>query len=217
MSLMKHVRERQERAAQEKTLAPPKPRPKRTSTLELILAAIPDGRVIALSFAYQIALRDERFQALLRDYDADTTKDLGDLCEQHNVPPAEFLAEINKEAFPFIEESMKLAHTVSTQIVAKRLPKVVERGLIEGAKKEGIQDRHFILQKEGFHVAPKGATISINNVNAQAGGLPSFEDETKELSDILQIEDDHLLTEGETDFIEAEEEEEIVEKVEIPA
>lgn len=180
-------------------------KPKRDSSLELILNAIPDGRAIALSFARQIAIRDERFRELLRDYDDNLLQDLGDLCETYKIQPAEFMAEVNKEAFPFTEEAVKLAHTVSTAIVAKRLPKVVERGMIEGAKRDGTVDRHYILQKEGFHVAPKGTTINLNQVNA--GGVPSFEEETRELSSILQAEEDHLLGPAEEEeFIEVNEE-----------
>lgn len=182
---------------------PESKKPKRDSHLELVLGAIPDGRSIALSFARQIALRDERFEHILRDYDADNTLDLGDLCEAHKVAPAEFMAEVNKEAFPFVSEALNLAHTISTSIVAKKLPRVVERGMIEGAKKDGIADRHQILMKEGFHVAPKGPTINMNQVN-MGGNVPSFEDETRELSSILQPE--VLGPAGEHEFIEVYEE-----------
>lgn len=187
--------------------------PTHTSSLEMMLAAIPDGRIIALSFARQIALNDDKFKELIREYDQRPSSDLGDLCEKHAIPPADFMASVTRAAFPFIEESMKFAHAVSTSIVAKRLPKVVERGMIEGGKAEGTVDRHFILQKEGFHIAPKGTNINIQNVNAQAAGIPTFEEETHSLSDILRVEEDHLLAEGtlEQDFLEVEtEEEEIV-------
>lgn len=175
-----------------------------------MLDAIPDGRTIALSFARQIALNDEKFQELMRAFDTNPTQDLGNLCEQHQISPADFMAAVTRAAFPFIEESMKFAHAVSTSIVAKRLSKVVERGMIEGAKADGVVDRHFTLQKHGFHVAPKGTNINIQNVNAQAAGIPTLEEETRSLNDILAVEDDHLLTEGalEQDFLEVETEEE---------
>lgn len=180
------------------------------STLERMLAAIPDGRTIALSFARQIALNDEKFQELIREYDEHPKSDLGDLCEKHTIAPADFMAAVTRAAYPFMEESMKFAHAVSTSIVAQRLSKVVERGMIEGAKADGVHDRHFILQREGFHIAPKGTNINIQNVNAQAAGISTFEDETHSLSDILAVEEDHLLTEGslEQDFLEVETEEE---------
>lgn len=183
---------------------------RRGSTLELMLAEIPDGREIALSFARQVALNDDKFRELMRAYDLDHTLDLGELCELYSIAPADFMANITRAAYPFMEESMKFAHAVSTQIVAKRLSKVVERGMIEGAKADGTIDRHFILQKEGFHIAPKGTNIHIQNVNAQAAGIPSLEEETHSLNDILATEEDHLLSEGtlDQDFLEAELEEE---------
>lgn len=184
-----------------------KPKPKRTSILEQTLAAVPDGRNIALSFAREVAVRDERFQAVLREYDTDPLKDLGDICESQKIPPAEFLGEITKEAYPYVEEAVKLAHVSSSRIVARRLAKVVERGYIEGAKKDGVDDRHQILMKEGFHIAPKGNVINMNQVNA-GGGLRSFEEETRELSSLLQSEAHQLGPAEDEDFIEVEEEEE---------
>lgn len=207
MSLMRSRNEKRDR------LEAAKPRPKRSSSLELILGAVPSGREIALSFARQIAIRDERFTSLLRDYDANPLLDLGDLCETHKILPADFMAEVNKEVFPYMDEAVKLAQAASMKVVAKRLTKVVERGYIEGAKSGGVTDRHEILMKEGFHVAPKGNTINLNQINA-GGGVPSFEEETRELSSILQTEDDYLLGPAEEEFIEASE---IEEEEKVPA
>jgi hypothetical protein len=177
------------------------------SNLEYMLANIPDGRKIAISYVRQIALDDEDFKAIARDLDADRKADLGDLCTKYKIAHADFLARIVKESFPIADEALKLSHIISTKVVAQRLPKVVERGMIEAAKSDGVTDRHFVLQKEGFHIAPKGTVINMNQVNQQAAGLPIFEDEARSLSDMLAGED-HQLTEGEPDYIEAEEVEE---------
>lgn len=177
------------------------------SNLEYMLANIPDGRKIAISYVRQIALDDDDFKAIARDLDADKKADLGDLCTKHKIAPVDFLARIVKESFPIADEALKLSHIISTKVVAQRLPKVVERGMIEAAKSDGVTDRHFVLQKEGFHVAPKGTVINMNQINQQAAGLPVFEDEARSLSDML-AGDDHQLTEGEQDYIEAEEVEE---------
>lgn len=184
--------------------------PNKSTNLERILAQIPTGRAIVISYARQIAIEDERYRHLIRDYDDHKRSDLGDLCTTHGIDHAEFLATIMKTAYPLIDEAMKLSHLISTGIVAARLPKVVERGMIEAGKADGVADRHFTLQKEGFHVAPKGMNISLNQINANAAGLPSFEDETRALSDILSVDgaliEDGLLTEGETEYVEVEEE-----------
>jgi len=137
-------------------------------------------------------------------------EDLGHLCEQAGIAQRDFLAEINRELFPVVDEAKKFAHTLSTGVVAQRLPKVVERGMIEAAKSDGIADRHFIMQKEGFHVAPKGTAINIQQVNQQASGLPVFEDEVKDMAEIFKAEgpaDDHLI-EGavEGDYLDVSEE-----------
>jgi hypothetical protein len=174
------------------------------SNLEYMLANIPDGRKIAISYVRQIALDDDEWKALARDIDADKRADLGDLCTKHKIAHADFLARIVKESFPIADEALKLSHIISTKVVAQRLPKVVERGMIEAAKSDGVTDRHFILEKEGFHAARKGMNINLNQVNQQAAGLPIFEDEARSLSDML-AGDDHQLTEGESDYIEAEE------------
>ncbi len=187
-------------------LLAPNKLPDDATNLERILAELPDGRAIALSYVRQISLLDEtatEYVALIRDYDAGISKDLGTLCNLHKIPHAKFLARIVEEAFPIADEALNLSKVLSTKIVAARLPKVVERGMIEGAKADGVTDRHFTLQKEGFHVAPKGMSINLNQINAQAAGLPSFEDHTRSIADVL-ADDAHLLEEGETDFIEAE-------------
>jgi hypothetical protein len=179
------------------------------TNLERILAQIPQGKAICISYARQIGLTDERFLHLIRDYDADRKSDIGTLCTTHGIPHAEFLSTIVKESYAITEEALNFSHAISTGIVAARLPKVVERGMIEGAKADGIADRHFTLQKEGFHVAPKGVNISMTQMNANAAGLPNFEDETRALSDILSTTDgtlveDHLLGAGDQDYVDAE-------------
>lgn len=178
------------------------------TNLERLLAQIPQGRAIVVSYCRQIALEDDRYQALIREYDTNKKADLGALCTTHNIEHADFLATVMKTAYPLIDEAMKLSQMISTGIVAARLPRVVERGMIEGAKRDGIADRHFTLQKEGFHVAPKGVSINMNQVNASAAGLPNFEDETRQLSDILAVDgellEDHLLEAGETEYVEDE-------------
>jgi len=195
-----------------KVYQPPKSKlPDDASNLERILSAIPDGKATALSYARQIALRDDRYKNLMRDYDSDRKQDIGDLCMRYEISPAGFLGAVNEEAYPVVEEATKTAHMLSREIINARLPNVVKRGMIEGAKADGIADRHFTLQKEGFHVAPKGTIISMTQMNQQAAGLQSFEDSTKELNDILTVdgaieEDDHLLTEGETEYIDVESE-----------
>jgi hypothetical protein len=190
--------------------------PESATNLERILAAIPEGRSIVLSYLRQMALTDETYKKLIQAYDADKKLDLGALCNELKIPHATLLADVMKEAYPIIEEALNLSKMISTGIVAARLPKVVERSLIEGAKREGITDRHFTLQNEGFHTAPKGMSINVNQNQINAG-LPNFEDETKSLADILRSEVDGavietaLLTEGDDDeFVEIEEEKEII-------
>lgn len=192
------------------------------TNLERLIAQIPQGRSICISYVRVISLEDERFLNFIRDYDSNKRQDLGKLCDTHGIKHADFLAQIIKEAFPVVDEAMKLSHLISTGVVAKRLPRVVERGMIEAAKSDGVADRHFILQKQGFHVAPKGVSINMNQVNAGNGGLPNFEDETRALSDILsesvdgQLIEDVQLTEGDDDdYVEIEEtelEKELVER-----
>lgn len=179
------------------------------TNLERLIAQIPQGRSICISYVRMISLEDERFLNFIRDYDSNKRQDLGKLCDIHKIGHAEFLARIVKESFPVVDEALKLSHLISTGIVAARLPRVVQRGLVEGAKSDGVADRHFILQKEGFHVAPKGVSINMNQVNAGNGGLPNFEDETRALSDILSVDgalvENALLTDGDEDYIEVEE------------
>lgn len=192
--------------------------PESASNLERILAAIPEGRSIVLSYLRQMSLTNDTYKKLIQSYD-DKKQDLGALCNELQIPHATLLADVMKEAYPIVEEAMNLSKMISTGIVAARLPKVVERGLIEGAKREGITDRHFTLQNEGFHTAPKGMSINVNQ-NTINAGLPNFEDETRSLADILKqdsvdgaVIEDALLTEGDDDeFVEIGEE-----KVEVAA
>jgi hypothetical protein len=176
------------------------------TNLNRIIDSIDDGRAIVLSYARELGLTDNRYRDFIRDYDADKKIDLGVLCERHKIPPAEFLADVNKIAFSVTDEAMLLSKAISTKIVAAHLPKVVKRGMLEGAKADGIADRHFTLQQQGFHVAPKGVNISMNQVNQQQAGLPSFEDDTKDLANILadvdgEVVEDRLLTEGTTEYV----------------
>lgn len=176
-----------------------------STTLERILAGIPEGRNTAIAYARQLALKDDRYKEFVRALDGDRKQDLGLLCNQHEIAPQDFLADINREAFPVIEEAMKFARGIAQGIVAERLPKVVHRGMIEGAKADGVTDRHFTLQKEGFHVTPKGTNINVNQqqINQQAAGLPVFEDQTNELAQILK-DDEPLQLEAGEDFIDAD-------------
>ena len=174
------------------------------SNLEYLIANIPDGRRLIVSYIRQLGLSDDKYKQIARDLDADRKADIGSLCDKYEIAHKDFLADVVREAFPIADEALKLSHIISTKVVAQRLPKVVERGMLEAAKADGVTDRHFILQKEGFHVAPKGTVINMNQVNQQAAGLPIFEDEARSLSDMLAGED-HLLEEGETDYVDAEE------------
>ena len=160
---------------------------------------------MAIAYARQLALTDERYKELMRAFDEDKQCDLGDLCTKHEIAPQDFLADVNRTAYPVIEEAMKFARHIAQGIVAERLPKVVHRGMIEGAKADGVTDRHFTLQKEGFHATPKGMNINVSQqqINQQAAGLPIFEDQTKELADILK-DNEPLQLESADDFIEAE-------------
>lgn len=180
------------------------------SNLERILSSIQDGRQIALSFVRQLAVTDEKYKEFIREYDADKRVDLGTLCEKCNIPPADFLADINREMYPVLDEAMQFAQGLATHEISKRLPTVAKRAGIEGSKVDGVFDRHQLLMKSGHHVAPKGTVISMNQINQQAAGLPSFEDETKSLADILTVNgavvEDNLLETGETDYIEEFEE-----------
>lgn len=186
------------------------------STLERIISGIPDGRNTVLSYARQLAFKDDRYRDFIRDFDKDKRQDIGHLCREHNIAPQDFLADVNREAYPIIEEASKVAHGIARDIVTKRLPKVVDRGMIEAAKADGISDRHFTLQKEGFHVAPKGTVISLtqNQLNQQAAGLDDFSDEVKDMASILGESEPLQLEEGERDYINAEIE--VEEKVEVP-
>lgn len=182
------------------------------SSLEEILNAVPRGRTTAISYAHIIALNmpeDSPWRNLVGMLRDNPGGDIGHLCDAVGLPQRDFLAEINRELFPVVDEAKKFAHTLSHAVVAQRLPKVVERGMIEAGKPDGIADRHFILQKEGYHIAPKGTAINIQQVNQQASGLPVFEDEVKEIADILD-EDiapaDHQLGPGTGDYINVEDE-----------
>lgn len=194
-----------------------KPVKDEASTLERMLSAIPEGRATAISYARELAIEDEKYEAFIRDYDNNKRGDLGQLCRTHSIPPEQFLADVVKAAYPITDEAINLSKVISRHHVARMLPKVVERGLKEGAKAEGVVDRHQTLMAEGFHLAPKGGmVINMNQVNQQAAGLSAFEEETRELTSILSgaADEDHLL-EGvaETDYIEVEEVEEEKEKV----
>jgi hypothetical protein len=176
------------------------------SSLELILDSIDNGRIMAIDYVRQLALTDDRYRDLIHDYDADPTLDLGDLCLKHKILPVEFWTDINKEMFPVADEALKFGSAMATHEIAKRMGAIGRRAAIEGTKAEGVFDRHQLLMKTGQHLAPKAASININQVNQQAAGLPSFEDETKELASILsgEVTEDHLLTEGETEYVECE-------------
>lgn len=180
--------------------------PEDASTLERILSAIPEGRANALAYARQLAFKDDRYKELIRDFDTDRKQDLGHLCRKHEIAPQDFLADLNREAYPVIDEAMKFAHGISRSIVAAGLPQVVHRGMKEGAKRDGVTDRHFVMQNEGFHVAPKGTVISLtqNQLNQQAAGLEDFSDEVKDMASILGESEPLQLEEGETDYVEAE-------------
>lgn len=188
---------------------------KRCTYLEALLSSIPEGRVTVISYLRELAIESEPYKNLIREYDKDPKADLGELCEQFHIQPADLLADVNRAAYPVLEEANKLARGIAQGVVNQRLAKVVERGMLEASKKDGVADRHFTLQREGFHIAPKGVSISMNQVNATAAGIPSFEDETKELSDILTVDgeviNDLQLSEGESDYVECEEEEELQE------
>lgn len=189
------------------SLVPVSKLPDTATNLERAISELPDGRAIVLSYCRQIALTEDLYKTLIRDYDSDKTQDIGDLCNKHGIPHADFLARIVKEAYPIVDEMLNMSRVISTKIIAAKLPHVVNAGMDEGAKSDGVTDRHFTLQKEGFHVAPKGMSINVNQVNQQAAGLPNFEDETRGLADILSQPDERLLTEGDADYIDAEFEE----------
>lgn len=177
------------------------------SSLELILGGIPEGRRRAIIYVRQLAFEDERYEKFIADFDANKRQDLGHLCRKHAIAPQDFLADINRAAYPAIDEAMHFARGIAQGIVAERLPKVVHRGMIEGAKADGVADRHFTLQKEGFHVAPKGTTINLtqNQLNQQAAGLTPFEDDVREMAEILKDEEGPLeLTEGDGEYIDVE-------------
>lgn len=174
---------------------------KSKSTLEVILSSMPSGRRLALSYARQIALtgEDERWKKLMALHDSNTRTDLADLCDEVGLPYADFFAEINREMYPFTEQASKFARATSVAIVGRHLPRVVERGMLEAAKPEGIADRHYHLQNEGFHVAPKGINLQMNQVQGmQMQGLPSFEDAAKKVDGALQ---QPQLTEGDEEYI----------------
>ncbi len=200
-------------------LLPQSKLPGDATNLERAISELPDGRAICISYVRQIAALDAEaspeYVGFIRDYDEDKSLDLGELCNRHKIPHAKFLARIVEEAYPIADELLNLSKVISTKVVAARLPKVVERGMIEGAKADGVADRHFTLQKEGFHVAPKGMSISLNQINQTAAGLPSFEDHTRSISDVL-ADDDHLLEPAETDFIDGEVEDEVEIEKEVP-
>ncbi len=184
---------------------PPMQLPDEASMLERILADIPDGRITAIGYMRQLSFKDDRYRDLIREFDKDKKQDIGHLCRQFEIPPQDALADINREAYPILDEASKMAHGIARGIINKRLPKIVERGAIEAAKSDGVADRHFTLQKEGFHVAPKGTVISMTQVNAQAAGLNDFSDDVKEMASILGSSEPLELESGEeTDFIEAE-------------
>lgn len=183
------------------------------STLERMLSAIPEGRATALSYARELAIDNSKYKEFIRAYDSNKGADLGELCRKHEIPPEQFLADVVKAAYPITDEAINLSKIISRQTVARMLPKVVERGLKEGAKSAGIVDRHQTLMAEGFHLAPKGQTINVNQFNQTAVVGNSFEEETKELALILKGDSEERLLEGlpeEADFIEVEEEEEKV-------
>lgn len=182
------------------------------STLERMLSAIPEGRATALSYARELAVTDDRYKEFIRDYDSNKRGDLGELCRKHEIAPEQFLSDVVKAAYPITDEAINLSKIISRQTVAKMLPKVVERGLKEGAKAAGVVDRHQTLMAEGFHLAPKGQTINVNQFNQTAVVGNSFEEETKELALILKGDSEERLLEGmseESDFIEVGEEEKI--------
>lgn len=174
------------------------------STLELVLSGIPEGRVTAISYARQLAFTDDRYKELVRALDVDKKQDLGHLCRAHEIAPQDFLADINRAAYPVIDEALRFAHGISRGIVAAGLPKVVHRSMIEGKKADGVADRHFTLQNEGFHVAPKGTVISMTQVNQIAAGLDDFSDEVKDMASILGEDVPLELEAGEVDYVEAE-------------
>lgn len=183
------------------------------SSLELILKGVPEGRRRVIIYVRQLAFEDDRYKALIRDFDEDKKQDLGDLCRKHNIAPQDLMADVNRAAYPILEEAMAFARGIAQGIVAERLPKVVNRGMIEASKSDGIADRHFTLQKEGFHVAPKGTTINLtqNQLNQQAAGLPNFSDDVKDMAALLGEDEPLALEAGdETDYIDSE----ISEKVE---
>lgn len=178
------------------------------SSLEEILSAVPRGRSTAVSYAYLIAQRAEvgsPWKQLAEAMMNDTRADIGHLCDRVGIQQADFLAEITRELFPVADEAKKFAHALSSIVVAQRLPKVVERGMIEAAKPDGIADRHFVLQKEGYHIAPKGTVINMQQLNQTSAGSHVFEDEVASMDKIFDADDTdaiegHLLPAGEGDF-----------------
>lgn len=134
------------------------------------------GRGAAVELARLASGNDERLRGLVSSYDAltkgqqkHTAKLLEHLCIENGLDPSEFLGICTAIAHRFQLDTSSIVASVE-------LEAVVQAGLEQAKKPEGVQDRKLIYEHSTFTpVRGPGVAVQINNVPQQQGqALPEF-------------------------------------------
>lgn len=172
-----------------------KPQPKLViapGSLDYALSFIPAGRKLAMNSVLEFTFTEDHprykeYSELWKTYNNTPQRGLKPLeffCKAAKIKPEDFLGDVVALAHKHGQNTAKL-------VASTMLPKVVQRAYKEGAKASGIDDRHKLLQNEGFMPTPKGTSININQqqMNVEGSGLSSFEDMTKEIAETMSDTD----------------------------
>lgn len=161
-------------------------------SLDYALSFILQGRKLAMNSVLEFTFTEDHprfkeYNELWKMYNETPQRGLKPLehfCKAAKIKPEDFLGDVVALAHKHGQNTAKL-------VASTMLPKVVQRAYKEGAKASGIDDRHKLLQNEGFMPMPKGTSININQqqMNVERSGLASFEDETKEIAEIMSDTD----------------------------
>jgi|SRR5688572_20074982 len=134
------------------------------------------GRGAAIELARLASGNDERLKGLVTAYDSLTkpqqkhkAKLLEGLCIDNGLDPSEFLGICTAIAHRFQLDTSSIVASVE-------LEAVVQAGLEQAKRPEGVQDRKLIYEHSTFTpVRGPGVAVQINNVpSAQGAALPEF-------------------------------------------
>jgi hypothetical protein len=173
-------------------------------TLGYALHKIPGGRKTFIEYARLAADSNEQVSCFVSCWDSLSQREqvsipLDQVCiESGAITPSELLGEVVKSAFQFGQD-------VSSLMAATCLPDVVDASIKFAKRESGIKDRIALMQHANFVPIPQKSGIPsiINKVYAVAqakaeggnsasssGGMPTFEDDSIEMSKIVRSSDE---------------------------